>query len=223
MLPQSVRAAYRALRARYRKLRKRSVFEKIYRENLWGDAESRSGSGSGLAATEKFRKGLMDAIRRLDVHTIVDAPCGDYYWLSTVNLSQRLTWYQGFDIVPQLIDENNRRFATAKISFKTTDLIKRMPPRADLILCRHLLIHLSFDDCLQVLRNFKNSGSRYLMITNQPHAERNDEIIFTGSYRPVNLRLAPFNFPEPLWSIDDAQGGEDRSEAAIFELQSIAV
>jgi hypothetical protein len=94
MLPQSVRAAYRALRARYRKLRKRSVFEKIYRENLWGDAESRSGSGSGLAATEKFRKGLMDAIRRLDVHTIVDAPCGDYYWLSTVNLSQRLTWYQ---------------------------------------------------------------------------------------------------------------------------------
>ena len=26
--------------------------------------------------------------------------------------SQNLTWYQGFDIVPQLIEQNNRRFAT---------------------------------------------------------------------------------------------------------------
>src|SRR5665213_1381952 len=223
MLPQQLMAAYRAVRAQYRRLRKRSVFEKIYRENLWGDAESRSGSGSGQAATEKVRSGLLDAIQRLDIHTIVDAPCGDFYWLSTVDLSRRLTWYQGFDIVPQLIEQNNRRFATDKISFQAADLIKQVPPRADLILCRHLLIHLSFDDCLRVLRNFKRSGSRYLTITNQPHIQRNEEIIFTGSYRPVNLLLPPFNFPQPLRSIDDSQGDEDRSEAAIFELGSIAV
>ena len=218
MLPQPVMAVYRSARAFYRRLRKRSVFEKIYRQNLWGDAESRSGHGSGLAATEKFRKGLLDAIQRLDVHTMVDAPCGDYYWLSTVDLSQHLNWYRGVDIVPQMIEQNNRRFGTEKISFEATDLIKRVPPRADLILCRHLLIHLSFDDCFRVLRNFQVSGSRYLMITNQPQTERNGEIIFTGSYRPVNLLLPPFNFPQPLWSIDDAQGADDRSEAALFEI-----
>ena len=223
MLPQPVKAAYRAVRAQYRRLLKRSVFEKIYRENLWGDAESRSGTGSGLAATEKIRKGLLDTIQRLEIHTVVDAPCGDYFWLSTIDLAQKLTWYQGFDIVPQLIEENKRRFATDKISFQATDLIKRVPPRADLILCRHLLIHLSFDDCLRVLRNFKRSGSRYLMITNQPHIQRNDEILYTGSYRPVNLRLPPFNFPRPLSTVDDAQGGDDRSEAAIFELETIAL
>ncbi len=209
------------MRALYRRLRKRSVFEKIYRENLWGDAESRSGAGSGLAATEKVRRGLMDAIQRLDVHSIIDAPCGDYYWLSRVDLSQHLIWYRGLDIVPQVIEQNNRLFATEKISFEATDLIKRVPPRADLILCRHLLIHLTLEDCLRVLRNFKASGSRYLMITNQPHIERNAEIIFTGSYRAVNLYLAPFNFPKPLWSVDDAQGDQDRAEAAIFELQNI--
>jgi hypothetical protein len=221
MLPQPVKTAYRSLRAFYRSLRKRSVFEKIYRENLWGDAESRSGGGSGLAATEKVRKGLLDAIQRLDVHTIVDAPCGDYYWLSTVDLSRNLAWYKGLDIVPQLIEQNNQRFATPKISFEATDLIKRVPPRADLILCRHLLIHLSFEDGLRVLRNFKASGSKYLMITNQPQFQANEEIIFTGSYRPVNIQLPPFNFPQPLWSIDDAQGDQDQSVAAIFELQSI--
>ncbi len=221
MLPQPVKTAYRSLRAFYRSLRKRSVFEKIYRENLWGDAESRSGGGSGLAATEKVRRGLLDAIQRLDVHTIVDAPCGDYYWLSTVDLSRNLTWYKGLDIVPQLIEQDNKRFATDKISFEATDLIKRVPPRADLILCRHLLIHLTFEDGLRVLRNFKDSGSKYLMVTNQPHVQRNEEIIFTGSYRPVNLHLSPFNFPQPLWTIDDAQGEQDQSVAAIFELQTI--
>jgi hypothetical protein len=74
---------------------------------------------------------------------------------------------------------------------------------------------------VRVLRNFKASGSRYLMITNQPDIERNEEILFTGAYRPVNLYLAPFNFPRPLWSVDDAQGEGDRAEAAIFELGEI--
>jgi hypothetical protein len=76
MLSQQVKTAYRSLYALYRSLRKRSVFEKIYYENQWGDAESRSGSGSGLAATEKVRMGLLDAIQRLDVRTMVDAPVG---------------------------------------------------------------------------------------------------------------------------------------------------
>jgi hypothetical protein len=223
MLPQPVKTAFRSVRALYRRLRKRSVFEEIYRENLWGDAESRSGKGSGLAATEKVRRGLLDAIERLDVHTIVDAPCGDYYWLSTVDLARRLTWYRGFDIVPQVIAENKRLFTTEKISFEAVDLIKRVPPRADLILCRHLLIHLQLDDCLRVLRNFKGSGSRYLMITNQPQVERNEEILFTGSYRPVNVCLPPFNFPQPLWTVDDGQGEGDRAEAAIFDLEKIDI
>jgi hypothetical protein len=221
MLIQPAKTAYRSARSLYRRLRKKSVFERIYRENLWGDAESRSGPGSGLAATEKLRKGLLDAIQRLDVHTIVDAPCGDYYWLSTLDLSRHLTWYRGYDIVPQVIEQNNQRFASEKISFEVSDLIKRTPPAAELILCRHLLIHLTFEDNLRVLRNFKNSGSRYLMITNQPHIESNDEIIFTGSYRPVNLRLPPFSFPPPLFSIDDAQAEGDKAEAAIFELAQI--
>jgi hypothetical protein len=223
MLPQPVKAAYRSMRAFYRSLRKQSVFEKIYRENLWGDAESRSGTGSGLAATEKVRRGLLDAIQRLGVQTIVDAPCGDFYWLSTVDLSKNLTWYRGFDIVPQVIEQNNKQFASKKIFFEAKDLIKRVPPRADLILCRHLLIHLTFEDCLHVLRNFKTSGSRYLMITSQPHIERNEEILFTGSYRPVNLHLSPFNFPQPLWTVDDAQNDQDRAVAAIFELDKITI
>ncbi len=209
------------MRAMYRRMRKQSVFEKIYQDNLWGDAESRSGSGSGLAATEKIRTGLLDTIQRLGVHSMVDAPCGDFYWLSTIELGRHLTSYWGFDIVPQVIARNKERWATDNISFEAADLAKSIPPRADLILCRHLLIHLTLEDGLHVLRNFKNSGSQYLMITNQPQTERNEEIRFTGSYRPINLYLPPFNFPKPLFSIDDAQAPDDTSEAAVFELTNL--
>lgn len=216
-----LRETYRSAKAQYRRLRRRSVFEQIYAANLWQDAESRSGHGSGLAATEKIRAGLLDTLERLAIHSMIDAPCGDFYWLSKLDLGRRLHWYIGIDIVPQLIAHNKEAWATQGISFELADLAKRIPPQADLILCRHLLIHLPLEDCFRVLRNFQRSGSRFLLITNQPHIKRNEEILFTGSFRPVNLHLPPFNFPQPLRSLDDAQGKDDRSEAALFELQAL--
>src|ERR1700728_2373934 len=116
MLPQPVKAAYRSARTLYRRLRKRSVFEKIYREPVGRCRVALWNRAFGLAATEKVRKGLVDAIQQLDVHTIIDAPCGDFYWLSTLDLAQHLTWYRGFDIVPQAIAKNKQRFTTEKIS-----------------------------------------------------------------------------------------------------------
>jgi hypothetical protein len=212
---------YRSARAQYKRLRRRAVFAQIYNANLWGGAESRSGTGSGLATTEKIRVGLRDTIQRFAIRTMVDAPCGDFHWLSKLDLPQYLDRYVGLDIVPQLIKQNERRWAANGISFELADLTRQVPPRADLILCRHLLIHLPFDDCFRVLRNFKRSGSRYLMITNQQQVRQNEEIIFTGSFRPINLCLPPFHLPEPIWSVDDSQGSNDRSVAALFELQTL--
>jgi hypothetical protein len=223
MVPPAIISVYRSARALYRRLRRRTVFEQIYDENLWGDPESRSGTGSGLAATEKIRSGLLDAIKRFEVHTMIDAPCGDYSWVSAANLAVHLRSYIGLDIVPQVIARNTQLWGTEKISFELADLVKAVPPRADLVLCRHLLIHLPLEDCVRVLRNFRNSGSRYLMITNQPLVERNDEILFTGSYRPINLCLPPFSFPQPIWSVDDSQGQGDRSEAAIFQFATLNI
>jgi Methyltransferase domain len=222
MVPPAAVAAYRSARKLYRRIRRRAVFEQIYRDNLWGDSESRSGSGSSLASTEKIRKGLLDAIERLKVRTVIDAPCGDFYWLSQLDLGRYLTSYVGFDIVPRLIKQNRETWGTEKISFEEADLIKQPLPSADLILCRHLLIHLPFEDCIQLLRNFRSSGSRYLMITNSPHVEQNEEIIYTGSFRPLNLYLAPFHFPQAILTVDDSIG-TDRTEAAVFQLSTLEI
>ncbi len=220
---QFARGTYNSARSLYRRFRKRSVFEEIYRQNLWGDRESRSGAGSGQDATTNIRQGLVDLIQRLNIRSIVDAPCGDFYWLSTVDLARHVESYRGVDIVPEMIRENTRRFGDDKISFGTVDLVKEVLPAADLILCRHLLIHLTLADCCRVLRNFKKSGARYLMITNQPQAEKNEEILFTGAYRPVNLFLPPFSFPQPLCSVKDSQGDNDLSEAAVFDLAKVII
>jgi hypothetical protein len=214
--------AYRSARKLYRRIRRKSVFEQIYRKNLWDDSESRSGSGSGLAATERIRQGLTETLERLNIQTMIDAPCGDFYWLSRLSLDKRLASYIGFDIVPDLIARNKQSWATGRISFEVADLVRQVPPRADLIFCRHLLIHLPFGDSMSLLRNFKSSGSKYLMITTSPHVEKNEEIIYTGSFRPLNLYRAPFNFPPPLFSVDDSIG-DDLTKAAVFELSSLDV
>src|SRR5271163_1998520 len=58
------------------------AFSKIYADNLWEDAESRSGPGSTLASTTSLRRDLAMLLVKMDVKTFFDAPCGDFNWMS---------------------------------------------------------------------------------------------------------------------------------------------
>src|SRR5262249_226159 len=75
-------------------------------------------------------------------------------------------------------------------------------PGADIILSRDLLVHLSFRDIAAALENFKQSMSEYLLTTTFPRTTRNIDIL-SGDWRPINLQLPPFNFPEPLRLINE--------------------
>ena len=92
-----------------------------------------------------------------------------------------------------------------------------------MILCRHLLIHLSFEEGLDVIGNFQLSGARYLLITDQPAILENREILRTGSFRPLNLRLEPFGLPAPLLSLDDSANGDGSAVLALYSLPEIAL
>jgi hypothetical protein len=70
-------------------------------------------------------------------------------------------------------------------------------PKCDAVLCRDCFIHLPFADIARALSLFHQSGARYLLVTNHPSVTHHDDIA-TGMWRSVNLRLAPFHFPEPL-------------------------
>jgi hypothetical protein len=69
--------------------------------------------------------------------------------------------------------------------------------KVDLILCRDLLVHLSFHDIKSALSNIFESGSRFVLTTTFPTRDINRDIE-TGQWRPLNLQRPPFSFPPPI-------------------------
>lgn len=170
-------------------------FAHIARRNLWG-AASRSGLGSELGATARLRAELPSFLARHEVRSILDVPCGDFGWLSSVDLGVS---YIGADIVPSLVDENERRYGgpSAGRRFVALDLTKDALPRADLVLCRDCLVHLSFDNVRRALANIRASGAKYLLTTTFLDHDANTDIE-DGDWRMLNLERAPFNLPPAI-------------------------
>ena len=176
------------------------VFLDIYSNNAWGGAESRSGSGSSLEQTKTIREQLPNIISNLGVKSFLDLPCGDFYWMRQVPLE--VDAYIGADIIEQLI-ERNRALHTTKIRrFTVLDIMKDQLPTTDLIFSRDCLVHFSFRDIFRTIRNIKRSNSKYLLTTTFTALDENIDIA-TGEWRPLNLQLPPFNFPQPIVVINE--------------------
>lgn len=210
---------------RLEKLNTESVFTDIYRKNVWGDKESVSGAGSNLAQTEIIRTELAKLIKKLAITTILDIPCGDFYWMRLVDLNG--IKYIGADIVKPLIQDNNVKYGKEMIEFRNLDLLKDPLPKADLILCRDCLVHLSFADIFIALKNICQSGSTYLLTTTFTERQNNDDII-TGRYHNLNLTITPFNFPAPILVINEQcterEGDEEFTDKslALWKIADIA-
>jgi hypothetical protein len=202
-------------------LTRAQIFEMVYERNLWGSQESLSGSGSQLASTLAVREGLPALLAKYQIRSIIDAPCGDFYWMKEIGIDRLLDQYYGVDIVAPMISKLQETFGSDKINFLSLDLVTQAPPRADLIFCRHLLIHLTLADCEAVLSNFRGSGSRYLLITTTPSVTTNEESYYTGTYRPVNLELPPFSLGEPIDALNDFQNPGDPTKLALYDLQHL--
>jgi hypothetical protein len=110
--------------------------------------------------------------------------------------------YLGIDIVPELVEQNLRRFADMKHAFALADFTRAELPRMDVVLCRDCLVHFAFEDVRAALRNFARSGARWLLTTTFVGERANTEIE-TGGWRPLNLQRPPFDFPAPERVIDE--------------------
>lgn len=174
------------------------VFDGIYRNNAWGSSESRSGGGSCVEATKTIRRELPLLWRKFEVKSFLDVPCGDYNWMKEVDKSGVV--YIGGDIVSELIEENNKKYSMENVSFKVIDITKDDLPAVDMIFCKDCLQHLSYENVVKALINFKKSLSKYLLTTSYPFTLSNWDIC-DGGYRPLNLRIKPFNLPAPLLKI----------------------
>ena len=175
-------------------MKREEVFNLIYQHNIWGAPESRSGAGSSLAATEHIRRELPILFKDYGVKSILDIPCGDLNWMSTIISSDMR--YIGADIVDELISNNQRKYPD--IEFRVLDIVNSVLPEVDLILCRDCFFHFPLELIFQSLRNIKKSRSKYLLTTNFTWRARRNVDIPIAKFFGINLMLEPFNFKMPL-------------------------
>ncbi|MFD2442716.1 hypothetical protein ACFSO7_01735 [Bacillus sp. CGMCC 1.16607] len=176
------------------------VFTNIYKRNDWQDEESVSGTGSNRVQTSKLVEDLPGVFQKFNIHTIVDAPCGDFNWFQHINYPFKN--YFGCDIVEELIEGNKKNYSNNNRKFLCLDITKNIVPKVDLIFSRDCLVHLPNQDIFKVLDLFKKSNSRYLLTTTFPSVTKNRNIM-VGEWRPINLELEPFNLPSPILLINE--------------------
>ena len=176
------------------------VFNEIYKAGAWGSRKSVSGVGSESLGTLALREQLPALLSRHAVNSMLDAPCGDLHWMADLSLD--ITHYYGVDIVPDLIESLQRSYSNPNFHFSVIDITSEAVPRTDLVLCRDCLVHLSFRHALSAVGRFCESGARFLLTTTYPGQTRNFDCV-TGSWRALNLELAPFHFPNPVELINE--------------------
>jgi len=190
-------------------------FALIHRTNLWGAETSQSGLGSELNATSSLQRELSQLLKRLEITTLLDLPCGDFTWMAQMDL--RGITYLGADIVPAIIAVNDARYGRpGQIEFRQLDLVSDPLPAADLVLCRDCLVHLSFANINRAIANLKRSGARWLLTTTFPDASANRDID-DGDWRALNMQQAPFLFPAPEIVINEGctEAGGDYADKSL--------
>jgi len=200
-------------RYKYKNKSTQQVFDSIYASNSWEGDESVSGQGSDLEQTEVVRAELPKIMMQFNIQSIIDAPCGDHYWMNQVNLSGAK--YTGADIVQELIDRTANQYPEKE--FIQLDLVEDDILAYDLVFVRDCFVHLSMESIQKALNNIKKSNSKYLLTTTFPEKDKNMDIV-TGGWRWLNFQQAPFNFPAPLYVFN-----EQCSEGKKFADKSMAL
>lgn len=194
------------------------TFARIQDTNLWGASESVSGLGSELGATTTLRLALPGLLAELGAASLLDAPCGDAGWISRMQLGVR---YAGIDIVPAVVSQAKQH--RSSLDFIIGDITQDELPRADVILCRDCLVHLSFANIERALANFNRSGARWLITTTFPAWQANFDCK-DGDWRALNFERPPFGWPPPISLLNEgcteANGGWRDKSLGVWPLSS---
>jgi len=194
----------------------KEIFEDIVKHNRW--KKHPCGPGSTFGYTENLRLNLGKFLEKHNITSMIDAPCGDYSWMSVTDLPS-IQEYVGGDIVEFLIKANQEKYPNHK--FKQIDLTQDILPNVDLLFCRDCLLHLSFEDIDKVFKNISRSNIKYVLLSNWYEDAENSRDIQTGEARYLNFLESPFNFTQPIDSITDFVDGFPRRKMLLWSKEVI--
>ena len=164
-----------------------TVFDTIYKHNAWNGVESRSGPGSGTAATEQVARELVALVAELGITSVLDAACGDGFWMPD------LPGYLGIDVAPEAVrlarrNHPDRRYLNIDVRALRAD----EPGRPhDLVIFRDAMQHMPLSDGLAALDTIRAFGSRWLLASTYVGGENVD--IEAGDCYWPDLEAEPFS------------------------------
>jgi SAM-dependent methyltransferase len=137
-------------------LGRREAFDAIYKEQLFGTMRGQrfySGAGSVGHFNDSYCELVAELIRERKIRSIVDLGCGDFR--IGVRLAPLVDDYIGVDIVPDLINHNQREYGSNRVSFACLDIVDDPLPEGDLCLVRQVLQHLNNAEIAAVLNKLQ--------------------------------------------------------------------
>jgi len=179
----------------------KAVMQQIYELQLWGSngLEFYSGEGSHEPSIVnpyiKMVTSFLQSFKK--TLSVCDLGCGDF------NIGKQLapfsTQYYAIDIVPELIEYNSRQFKVENVDFLCLDISKATLPKADCVIIRQVLQHLSNQEILRIAKKLK--AYTYIIITEHiPEGDfiANKDCISGQGIRikkqsGINLLKPPFN------------------------------
>ena len=178
-----------------------AVMSQIYAQKLWGGKAFDFYSGEGSHNPDIVKPYLEQVIAFLKNHNktleVCDLGCGDF------NIGKHLVphtkYYYAVDIVQSLITRNKNLYQEDHLEFHCLDISKDDLPKADCIILRQVLQHLSNAEILDITKNLLDY--KYIILTE--HLPNDDftpnlDIISGQGIRlkkksGVNLLAAPFH------------------------------
>ena len=207
----------------------KAVMQQIYERNLWGKNGDDFYSGEGshnpkivvpyVKAVSSFLASFKNPI------TICDLGCGDF------NIGSQLLpfakKYFAIDNVPELIEHLKKQYPQKEVSFFCLDMVKDELPKADCVIVKQVLQHLSNKEIQEIVS--KLYQYKYVILTEHTPTgnfiPNIDMITDRGNRTQKNsgvvITAPPFNFKFKkrfFLNTIDLENNKGKIETTLFEL-----
>lgn len=170
------------------------TFSDIYKNDIWCGG---SGSGSDPRHAMPYLRLLQKYFNDKRFSKIVDLGCGDWRLMQHISIPRKKS-YIGYDVVQEVINANNKKFAKPNLHFIAISSLKEIEHvKADLLIVKDVLAHWPNDKVQYFLKKILPNYKYALIthdITNQSGKDslKNGDIRL-GEHRPIDITLEPFN------------------------------
>jgi hypothetical protein len=188
------------------------IFYLIYKTNHWNRYQkinknnilvSGPGSIPGSIQTKNIIDNLDFFIKKNNIKSILDMPCGDFSWIQDLIKKNNYINYTGYDIVEDIIFYNNKKYSKNNISFFCKDIVNETNfNNFDLVFIRDFFIHIDYVSINKILDNIKRSKVKFVACSNNNNAINNKDIA-VGQHRKINLTIEPFYMNEIFYAFSE--------------------